>query len=57
VWWETRILSRPTTRTAADMYASYADSLRKQRRYARRHGGDWTNDEGTQSREPQDTQP
>jgi hypothetical protein len=32
---ETRTLSRRTTRTAEDMYPSYADSLRKQRRYAR----------------------
>jgi hypothetical protein len=54
---ETRILSRRTTRTAESMYASYADPLRKQRRYARQHGGERANDEGTQSREPEDTQP
>ena len=53
---ETRILSRRTTRTAESMYASHADSLRKQRRYARQHGGERTNDEGTHSREPKDTQ-
>jgi len=49
---ETRNLSRRTTRTAEDMYPSYADSLRKQRRYARQHGGEWTSDESTPPREP-----
>jgi hypothetical protein len=49
---ETRTLSRRTTRTAESMYPSYADSLRKQRRYARQHGGEWTSDEGTHPREP-----
>ena len=33
---ETRVLSRRTTRRAADLYPRYADSLRKQRRYAKR---------------------
>jgi hypothetical protein len=42
---ETRILSRRTNRTAEGMYPLYADSLRKQRRHARQHGGEWT-DEG-----------
>jgi hypothetical protein len=54
---ETRTLSRRTNRTAESMYASYADPSRKQRRSARQDGGDGTNDEGTQSREPGDTQP
>jgi hypothetical protein len=53
---ETRVLSRRTTRTAESMYPSYADSLRKQRRYATEHGGERT-DEGAASREPKDTQP
>jgi hypothetical protein len=62
---ETRTLSRRTTGTAESMYPSYADSLRKQRRYARQHGGEWTSDEstpprepgeGTHAREPKDTQ-
>jgi len=35
----TRFLSSGTDRTAESMYGNYADSLRKQRRYARRHGG------------------
>jgi hypothetical protein len=43
---ETRTLSRRTTRTAESMYPSYADSLRKQRRYARQHGGEWTSYKG-----------
>jgi hypothetical protein len=32
----TRFLSSRTDRTAESMYGDYADSLRKQRRYARR---------------------
>jgi hypothetical protein len=43
----TRLLTRRTTRTAADMYDSYADSPRKQRRYAREHGGEWRDEEPT----------
>ena len=35
----TRTLTRPTDRTAQDMYDNYADSPRKQRRYAKRHEG------------------
>jgi hypothetical protein len=42
-----RLTSR-TTRTAEDMYPSYADSIRKQRRYAKEHGGQWRNDEERQ---------
>jgi hypothetical protein len=52
---ETRNLSRRTNRTAADMYPHYADSTGKQHRYARQHGGEWTSDDGSQSREPEDT--
>jgi hypothetical protein len=47
---ETRNLSRRTTRTAEDMYPSYAASLRKQRRHARQHGGESTSGDGGQSR-------
>ena len=54
---ETRNLSRRTTRTAEDMYPGYADSPRKQRRYARQHGGEWTSGDGGQSRGPGGTQP
>jgi hypothetical protein len=54
---ETRFLSRRTDRTAADLYPSYADSLRKQRRYARQHGGEWASDNGGQPREPEEAQP
>jgi hypothetical protein len=53
---ETRVLSRRTTRTAESMYPGYADSLRKQRRYAREHDGERTG-EGATAREPTDTQP
>ncbi len=38
---QTRRLTRKTDRTAQDMYDSYADSPGKQRRYARRRGGEW----------------
>jgi hypothetical protein len=54
---ETRTLSRRTARTADDMYPGYADSLRKRRRYARQHGGEWTSHDGGQPREPERTQP
>jgi len=37
----TRFLSRRTDRTAQDMYDQFADSPRRQRRYARHHGGEW----------------
>jgi hypothetical protein len=53
---ETWNLSRRTNRTAADMYPHYADSIVKQHRYARQHGGEWTSG-GGQSCEPEDTQP
>jgi hypothetical protein len=54
---ETRMLSRRTNRRAADLYPRYADSLRKQRRYAKEHGGEWTSDDGGHAGEPQDTKP
>jgi hypothetical protein len=54
---ETRILSRRTSRTAESMYPQYAGSLHKQRRYARQHGGERSNDQGARSRAPEDTQP
>jgi hypothetical protein len=41
---ETRNLTRRTSRTAQDLYSSYGDSPRKQRRYAREHGGSWHNE-------------
>ena len=46
VGWRTRGLSRRTKRTAEDLYPQYADSPRKQRRYAREHGGTWPEDDG-----------
>jgi hypothetical protein len=54
---ETWNLSRRTTRTAEDMYPSYTDSLRKQHRYARQHGGQWASDDGGQPRKPQHAEP
>ena len=49
---ETQVLSRRTTRRAADLYPRYADSLRTQRRYARQHGGEWVSNDGGPSRDP-----
>jgi hypothetical protein len=40
---ETRWVTRKTDKTAEDLYPDYADSLRKQHRYAREHGGEWRN--------------
>jgi hypothetical protein len=44
VGFRTRYLTRRTDRTPEDMYSDYADLPRKQRRYARRHGGEWRNE-------------
>jgi hypothetical protein len=41
----TRFLTRRSYRSAEDIYPNYADSARKQRRYAREHGGQWHDDE------------
>jgi hypothetical protein len=41
---QTRTLTRHTRRSAQDLYDNFADSPRKQRRYAREHGGEWRND-------------
>ena len=40
VGFRTRSLTRPTDRTAENMYANDADPSRKQGRYARHHGGE-----------------
>ena len=39
VGFRTRLLTRKSDRTAESMYSSYADSTRKQRKYARERGG------------------
>jgi hypothetical protein len=39
VGFRTRTLTRPTDRTAENMYDNYADLTPKQRRAAREHGG------------------
>jgi hypothetical protein len=44
VGFRTRMLTRKTTRTAENMYPLYADSLKKQQKYAREHGGTWKDD-------------
>jgi hypothetical protein len=40
----TRRSTRRSKRTAEDLYASYADSIRKQRKYAKKHGDTWRED-------------
>lgn len=44
-----RALSQGSSPPADSTYGNYADSLRKQRRYARQHGGEWKDDEGAPS--------
>jgi hypothetical protein len=44
VGFRTSSLTRRTDRTATDMYDQFADSPRKQHRYARDHGGEWHNE-------------
>lgn len=43
----TRRSVRKNTRSAEDLYPLYADSIRKQRKYAKEHGGQWQDDEGS----------
>jgi hypothetical protein len=40
-------LTRRSAHTANDVYDRYADSPRKQRRYARAHGGTWKDGSGS----------
>jgi hypothetical protein len=47
VGFRTRWVTSKTDRTAQDLYPSHADSLRKQRRHAREHGGEWRDHEGS----------
>ena len=47
---EKRFLTRKTDRRAENLYDEYADSARKQRRFAEEHGGTWQDD-------PADTRP
>ena len=42
---QTHRLSDRTDTTAEDVYDRYADSQRKQRKYAGEHAGEWRNDE------------
>ncbi len=45
----TRLLTRKSSRTAESMYDNYADSPGKQRRSARRRGGEWRDEESGSS--------
>jgi len=45
VRWRTRDVTRRSSRTADNLYGQYADSPRKQRQYARRRGGSWTDEQ------------
>jgi len=42
---ETRLLTRKTKRNAESLYGNYADSERRQRKYAKERGGEWNDDE------------
>jgi hypothetical protein len=44
IGWQTAWRTRKTTRRAEDLYDQYADSPRKQRTYAKDHGGQWKDD-------------
>jgi hypothetical protein len=44
VGFRTRMLTRKTARTAESMYPLCADSLKKQQKYAKEHGGTWKDD-------------
>jgi hypothetical protein len=46
VGFRSRVITSKSDRRAEDMYDQYADSARAQRRYAKKHGGEWTDDEG-----------
>ncbi len=43
---QTRLMSRRSDRRAEDMYDEYADSPRRQRRFANEHGGTWQDRQG-----------
>jgi hypothetical protein len=43
--WRTRMTTRRSIRNASDLYDQYGDSPRKQRRYAKEHGGQWTSED------------
>jgi predicted negative regulator of RcsB-dependent stress response len=49
VGWRTRSMTRRSHRTAENMYEQFADSPRKQRRYAQEHGGSWSEGSGGES--------
>lgn len=49
VGFRARMLSTRTKRTAESMYGLYADSTRKQRKYAKEHGGQWRDGEDSKS--------
>jgi hypothetical protein len=46
VGFNVRRLTRKTSRTAENLYGNFADSPRKQEKYAREHGGSWREDDG-----------
>jgi hypothetical protein len=45
----TRAKTRKTNRTVENMYPLYADSIRKQRKYATEHGGTWEDNGGSKT--------
>lgn len=53
----TWFLSHGTDRTAESIYGDYADSLRKQRQYARKHGGQWHDETRSSDRTASEPRP
>jgi hypothetical protein len=49
VGFRTRLLTGKTERTVESMYSNYADSSRKQRKYAREHGSRRRDDAGSKT--------
>jgi hypothetical protein len=49
---QTRWLSHRSNKTAESMYDNHGDPDRKQHRYARQHGGVWTDAESPEPRRP-----
>jgi hypothetical protein len=44
---QTRLQIRRSNRRAEDLYPQFADTPRQQRKYAREHGGTWTDEPAT----------
>jgi hypothetical protein len=50
---QARWLSHRSSKTAESMYDNHGNPAREQRRYARQHGGAWTDNESPEPRDPE----